>query len=369
MCINIALKNKNMKILFCNYDLAQGGAQRRMSHLMIDLQKRGFEVTCFLLRDKRSYKELVNSNIRFYIHEESRNLICELYELIKEIRPDVVHNWAINIGGAIALIKPFLIFSYIDSTITTCNRLSKTSLSFYLQLISFVSADIIISNSMAGILVRQAPKSKSYVIYNGYDYARLTNLEDPLLIRKKLGVTTPYMIAMAARIHPQKDIAMFIDVAHILGKYRKDISFVLIGDGPQRDMFEKYCIDKNIKNIVFAGHRNDVESIYHATDICLLCSRHEEGVSNSILEAMADGIPVIATESGGTCEIIEHSNNGFIVPKGDVDTMVSYINMLLEDKILYTRIRNRAIETVKSKFLLSTMVDQYITMYTKIVQK
>lgn len=360
-----------MKILFTHYDLAQGGAERRLLQLMLGLCSRGHEVHCFLQRNIISFKEARSSSIVYHIwnNDGSRSIKESLERLIQVFHPEIVQNWATTMSVSLLLLRVKYHFKYIDSTITTCNKLNKRRAIFYKEWLSLHFADYVVSNSISGLKARKAPLKKSRVIYNGFDYKRQQNIKPTLDILNELSIPLDQkIVSTAVRIHPHKDVKMFLDVAKEIESHRNDIVFLLIGDGPQKDYYENYCNENGIK-VRFLGHRTDVESLVRISNICVLCSKHEEGVSNSILEAMADGKPVVATESGGTSEIITNGLNGYIVPKGDFKGMSKIIEALIDDRELYSKISKEAIKSVHQKFLLSIMIDEYVALYNEILNK
>jgi glycosyltransferase involved in cell wall biosynthesis len=267
------------------------------------------------------------------------------------------------------LIAPFTNFKYVCGTITTANTYKKTVSYYYVEKLAFIISDVIVTNSNAGLIAKRAPKDKSVVIYNGYDYQRQNNIKDIQTIRKELDINTPYIISMASRIAPQKDIDMLVNTARILLNERDDITFLMIGDGPQLEYYQEYIKKNKISNLKFTGYRNDVESIINASTVCVLCSKHAEGVSNSIMESLAAGKPVIATRSGGTSEIIYNGENGYIVEPSDFHMMASKIKDIIDNINLYNHLSKRAKEIINEKFLLSHMVEQYITMYNKLLNQ
>ena len=124
-------------------------------------------------------------------------------------------------------------------------------------------------------------------------------------------------------------------------------------------------------NIKFVGFRSDVERIISASRITLLLTNnqvHAEGIPNSIMESMAAGIPVIASEGGGTSEIISNGNDGYIIQPQDHFTASNHIINLLNDPNLYNRMSNAAKEKIKTKFLLKDMANKYINLYKSLTE-
>jgi glycosyltransferase involved in cell wall biosynthesis len=134
-------------------------------------------------------------------------------------------------------------------------------------------------------------------------------------------------------------------------------------------MYRDIVKQSRIHNIRFVGRRSDVEDIMQITDVAMLFTSevHAEGVSNSIMEAMATGIPVIATDGGGTPEIITDGLNGFIVQMHGVDKAYKLLKDLLLDEGKRRNIGTAAKLNVQQHFLLSHMGDEYLHLYRELL--
>ncbi|MBO4573976.1 MAG: glycosyltransferase [Bacteroidales bacterium] len=360
-----------MKIVFCNNDLKLGGAQRRLSQLIIGLDKyQDCEVYVFLTDRDIAFKEVLNTKAKFfYLNKNVKKytFFIEFRNLLKEINPDIVHCWSLHQAYYLNILAPFSSFKYICGTITSSHKLSYKTSQFYIERLSFWLSDVIVSNSHSGLKAKQTPDKKSRVIYNGYDFSRQHNLRAEDDLRRELGLANQAIVSMASRVSPQKDIEMLVRVASRLGDNGKNIVILMLGDGPQLEYYRRFVKDKSIPNIIFLGYRNDVESIIHISTLCILCSKYEEGVSNSIMESLADGKPVIATEGGGTNEIVFSGENGFLVKPGDDESMAQKIEYLIDNPEECNQMGRRAIEIINKKFLLSHMVEEYIKLYNELI--
>lgn len=360
-----------MRILFCNQNFALGGVERRLSQLIYGLsQQGGYELYCLVFDETKVYPILNKTNLKiFKIPEGGRKTKLNFIDsVIKDIKPDIVHCWNLEMAFLCAITKfrKNYGFKLISGTITTAYKYPKNKATFYIEKFTFKQSDVIVSNSLAGIVVKNAPRKKCRVIYNGFDYQRLSNLRDPGSIRMELGINTPYIITKAARVNEQKDIKTFIDVAKVINDKRADTTFVLVGDGTHLNYYKEYARSQNITNLLFTGLRKDVENIMNASTICMQCSKHPEGLSNSIMEACAIGRPVVATDSGGTKEIIEEGKNGFILGNGDVYGLSEKVSYLLDNPDLISRMGEYSKQVINERFLLDTMVHNYIDLYKTI---
>jgi glycosyltransferase involved in cell wall biosynthesis len=236
--------------------------------------------------------------------------------------------------------------------------------------IAFTCADAIVSNSKACLLSKRANPKKSYVIYNGFDFARFNAPGfDRNEFRKTLGIEEDQFVAtMVARFTPNKDYTMLVEVAEKL-KDLNNVVFLAIGKGETLEPTQHLCKEKNVNSIKFLGFRSDVEKILMCSDIGLLFTNdkvHAEGISNSILESMAAGLPVIATDGGGTPEIIEDQKSGFIVKPCDSEAAAAFLRKLYTEKDYRELIGSKAKERILKCFTLDVMTRKYIDFYNNI---
>ena len=119
-------------------------------------------------------------------------------------------------------------------------------------------------------------------------------------------------------------------------------------------------------HIVFTGRRDDVDEILHISDISVLCSNpetHGEGISNSILESMASGVPVIATIGGGTAEIVDNNVTGYLIKPKDIDDLSKKIVYLLENEKLRHKMGKSSRDKIEKYYSLEYMTEQYVNLY------
>ncbi len=293
-------------------------------------------------------------------------MFFQLFRQVKKIKPDIVHSWSIMTAFYASPICRILKTPHISGFVADCNSLNKFSLYYFAVKFPYWMANAIIGNSQAGLVAYKVPNNKGLVIYNGFEMKRLDINDNREYLRKKLSINTPYIVSMAARFDRMKDFETFFGGAEILLKKRTDITFLAIGKGDLYDEFAKKNAEKGNENIRMLGFRNDIEAIMKITDIGVLCTNpvyHAEGISNSLMEFMAFGKPVIATSGGGVSELIQDFQNGFIITPKHPDLLASKIDILLSDRRLLERIGNNAKDTIVTKFSLDTMTTNYIQLY------
>lgn len=359
--------------------LGNGGRERRMVQLVKQLAAHGGYKQYILVFDKNiEYTDVYNTGAEIIFFDYSAKKAVafrNLRDIIDRIRPDIVHSWN---GGpidvALSWFKFRYGFRYIAGYVADGIMLRRFSQSDIIHRISFACADAIVSNSRAGLVAKRAPMSKSHIIFNGFDYARFKSSKTKEDKRKELGITSKYLVAMLARMSPAKDYMSFINMAELAMKQHNDITFLCVGGGNDTILTEyrQIIAAKALTNIILLGNRQDIEEIIKACDITVLMSNpevHAEGISNSIMESMAAGVPVIASDGGGTPEILEDGINGYIVTPHDSNAAYHKLCLLQTDDSLRSTFGANAVKTINRSFLLSTMGDRYIDLYNTLLQK
>lgn len=363
-----------MKLIHVINSLGGGGKERRMLQLVKGLlQNDSIQQSIIVFSKRADHKEASNINVPIITIEEKTHSkqFKALKEVLKKEKPDIVHSWC-NLPSVmlfLPVLKLRLGFKYIAGFVADANKSKVLSSTNIFAKVSFWAADAIVSNSKAGLVAKGANMKKSYVIYNGFDFNRIPKNLDFKALRRELGIDTKHVIGMFASFYAGKDYLSFFETASRIADSSNDVKFIAVGQGVDFEYYNKYIEDNRITNTKLLGFRTDVEALMQLCDISLLFSNdkvHAEGVSNSIMEAMASGNVVIATNGGGTPEIIQHKENGYIVPPRGVNEAVVYINELLANEELMKRISKQAIKSIKEKFQLSMMVENYISLYKQL---
>jgi glycosyltransferase involved in cell wall biosynthesis len=366
-------ENNNMRILFLIDSLNGGGTERRLVQLIKGLNERGFnDLHLISLSDVNDYPVILNYNIKLQIIKRKikrdPGMFFKLFKEIKKINPDIIHSWSLMTSFYISVICKILRIPHISGFVADCNPVKKFSIYHAAILFPYKFADVIVGNSMAGLNAYKAPKKKRKVIYNGFEMNRLKVSEDTTALRRKLNINTPYIVVMAARFDKVKDYETFFEAAKELIKQRNDITFLAIGKGNLFLDFEKKIEEKDREYIRMLGFRNDIDAIIKMSDIGVLCTNptfHAEGISNSLMEFMAFGKPVIATKGGGVNELISNNETGFIIEPKNPKQLALKINSLLNNPELLTNMGNNAKKSIHANFSLGKMTDIYIDLYEK----
>ena len=186
--------------------------------------------------------------------------------------------------------------------------------------------------------------------------------------RRDLGASEAFVGVIVARLSGLKGHATLLQS---LARLRADgvkLLLLIVGDGPQRSALERQAQELSLDDRVvrFLGARSDVDRILRAADFFVLPS-DTEGLPLSVLEAMAHGLPIVASKVGGIPELIEHNEHGLLVPPGDPAALAAAIRSLSDDPSLRRRLGNAARARASGEYSLSTTVRNYDQLYRRAI--
>ncbi len=331
-----------MNIVLAIQSLEIGGAERQVLELALGLRKLGHNVsicclnTLGLLADEAISRGIevicLNKKYRYDLR-----VIFKLNRLIRNRKIDVLHTFLFGadlwgrIAGRLANVKVLL----------TSNRSGGVyyeKKEYWFDRILWPLADGIISNTNAGkdALVKKTGISESYikVVHNGFDFRRFENLLEKEQARKNLDLPSQgKVVAMTGRVWPGKNHKMMVRVARIIKEKVPDVRFLVIGisisDWDQ--IVKQYAGQEGVlDNILFLGQRTDVPELLAAADAGILCSLNE-GFPNAVMEYMAAGLPVVATDVGGVRDLVVPNKTGYLVLSDDATTMAQKLMELFND--------------------------------------
>ncbi len=200
------------------------------------------------------------------------------------------------------------------------------------------------------------------VLYNGVD-TNTAQGRDRVAIRRELGVRdSGIVIGSVGRLVPVKNYAVLLRaVPGLLANH--DVTVIFVGEGPERPALEALADSLRIRQQVrFLGHRNDVRALLDGMDIFVLPS-HSEGMSNTLLEAMAACVPVVASDVGGNTEIIRDKQDGLIFPRDDLERLHACLAMLCYDSAYRKQLGRSGYARVLQSFSIQAMIARYEELY------
>ena len=359
-----------MKILMVMNSLRSGGRERRALGLLKHLHKYPeIKIHIVFLSDEIFYKDFFDLPYTYSMHKrkfsKDPSIAFKIFRDVKRFKPDLIHCWSPMPVIYTILSSIFFKIPIVNSMISDAPK------SFSLKNRIFVSvaakfSKVILGNSYAGIRAYSTPKEKTKCIHNGFDFNRITNLKDKSSFMQELNLPSVKILGMVSSITSLKDHETLIKAAEIVLEKRQDFIILIVGDGPLADKIKNQISEKNRKSIIFTGARTDVESIVNIFYAGLLIT-HTEGISNAIMEYMALKKPVIATDGGGTNELVIDGHTGFLIPHRDSNYLADKINYILDNEDTIKTLGENGYNYLKKEFSIDVMKNRFMNVYKEIL--
>lgn len=332
---------------------------------------------CLLSRGGEFIDRLTRPVVVHEMNRKSGNslrLVFQLRELFRKRKSDIIHtrNWSAFDGVAAACLMPqsSLIHSEHGRDMSDPEgrvyrrNLARRMLAFRARKFVAVSQDLY---RWLKDRVR-IPTSKLAFIPNGVDSERFSPGRD-FELRKELGIDTDeFVVGAIGRLDPVKNHHGLIRAIRVLQENGHRIRLVIAGDGPLRHEIECLAQASLVRpKALLLGYRPDVERLYRIFDVFVLNS-FAEGMSNTLLEAMASGLPIVCTAVGGNVEVFPNPQTGTLIEAGEdralAKALHKYLTSTHERKRNAASARHCAVEN----FSIRKMIEQYTRLYESVAQ-
>jgi glycosyltransferase involved in cell wall biosynthesis len=212
------------------------------------------------------------------------------------------------------------------------------------------------------------PVDRVRVIHNSIDTSRFDAIGNGRAELDRLFSLPPGLIVIAVgRLSPEKAFEHLIEAARVISSSLPDVGFVLVGDGPERERLTRLVRDAGLEaRFVMTGFRSDVDRLISGADVLAQSSR-TEGLPNVVLEGCAAGVAVVATDVGGTREVIRDGFNGLLVPPGEPDALAARLLDLLRAPERRALLGVRGREIVREQFSFARQSALYEALFDEII--
>lgn len=262
-----------------------------------------------------------------------------------------VHGWSFNDGMGSIKRK---VYEWIEQfAAKLCDRL-----------IAVTERDI-----GKGLAAGIGNRHKYITIRSGIAFEKFKSFNNEKVCNMRAELGNKKIIGTIGRISEQKNLLDFVNIAEKLINKRKDLKFVILGDGPLRAQLQEFIDRKGLKNdIELLGVRSDINDLYYVLDILLMTSLWE-GLPRVIPEAMFCGVPIVANSVDGVSEIIADGINGFTTLPHDLEDACGKIERLIDDAELRESVVKSAYNTAYPEYDAQLMVRKIEKLYEDILSE
>lgn len=301
-----------------------------------------------------------------------RVLIGDLKKLIVSQRFDIVHchQYTPWVYGCLASIGTPAKVMFTEHGRFHPDRYRYKAMVVNRILALFTHKIVAISSATRDALARYEflPKKRIEVIYNGIKPLSAEQ-SAAKAVRAELGINMDEVVlGTVARLDPVKNQAMMLDAfAQARGRH-PGIKLIIVGDGTEREALEARAAALKITgSVIFTGFSDEPVRYLALMDLFLLSS-DTEGTSITLLEAMSLGVPVVATATGGTPEIVDHNVTGSLTPIGDADAFATAIETLLQNPDQLKVKGEAGSAKFQKNYSIESMAGQYLASYDQLVE-
>jgi len=360
---------KKIKVMQIVLSLECGGAERIVVNLVNRLKER-FDFSVCVLDKLGDLEGELGSKIRVDCMERIEGidffLPFKMARLIKEISPDVIH---VHNPTCLFYTAMAVKLAGRGKIVFTQHGLAKKSWKMVkaLRFLSrFITKAVAVSDDIAGYLEDSygVNKERIKIIINGIDEnvykSDQSRSQD---IKEKFNLNGEYVIGHVARLSPEKDQATLLKAFCKVNSEMERVKLVIVGDGPLKDSLRSKVKSLKLEDkVLFLGSRNDVQELMNMFDLFVLSSIRE-GTSLTLLEAMAAGLPIVATKVGGNADVVIDKKTGLLVPPKEPDKLAEAVINLLKDNGLRKKMGKEGRKMVEEKFCLDRMAKEYEKIY------
>ncbi len=357
-----------------------GGMENGMVNLLNTLPPERFRHSVIALTDYTDFRHRIHAQpVDFYAlnRPPGRGLgwVVPMWKLLRQLKPDLVHTRNLaaleaQFVAACAGVRDTVhgehgrdVFDLYGQNwkYNLLRRAARPFVSHYIA----VSRDI---ETWLRLAIRVAPR-KLHQIYSGVDNTQFCPREGsrPNVLPAGFADDNSIVFGSVGRMAEIKDyptlVRAFIQLVREQPDRAARARLVIVGEGPSRAVCTELLQAAGLSQLAWLpGERHDIAQVMQALDVFVLSSKNE-GISNTILEAMASGLPVIATAVGGNVELVEDEVNGILVQAGDVPDMAQALLQYLDTPAKIQEHADSARCYTEQRFSISTMAEAYATVY------
>lgn len=336
-----------------------GGVEKWVLTAATALMKKGYTVYLICRKGSVIEKKAINLNIKTfntnYINSLDLVSVNDIYRTIRKHRIDLIicsTNLDIKLAGMAGKLAHIPVVSRQGLALVTDRFKYKILIKYFTT--SILTNTITIKQQYE--TYKWFPKNHIQVIYNGTEIPSRQIQSATMEIPSK--PSGAKLILGAGRLNPQKGFNYLIDTARYAQENKKNWYFMILGNGHLQGELQAQINRYQLKNIILQGFCENVRDYYAAADLFVLSSL-SEGTPNVVLEAMANKLPVVATNVNGVAEIIDNGWNGITVPAADPEALYQAIEKVIDTPERLESLAQNGFKTVSEKFSIQQFSEKF----------
>jgi len=356
--------------------LIYGGAERQLYELVRGLDPTHFRCFVYCLSERLyPYGDMLRkagAELRVLKRHGHFDLtrVHNLARLMHQDRLDIVHSYLFLANGYVWAAQRLAGVPYLVTSARNCKKVGL--LRGWINRLAFQRSHAIVCNGEAvrayTVQYYGAPVAKSVVICNGVDLERFSASSDPMSGHAARGGPTDKLVLTIGRLVPQKDLDLFLEAALLLTQTTPGVRFLIVGDGPCRQVLEQRAVQNGLDGrVAFLGERGDIPLLLGTADVFWLTSAWE-GFPNVLLEAMACAKPVVTRDVGACRELVSHGVNGYLVSTRDASTFAAFTRDLLANPAQAHAMGQAGRRLVAERFSVAAMVQATARLYGALLE-
>ncbi|MFH1215529.1 MAG: glycosyltransferase [Pseudomonadota bacterium] len=369
--------NQQLQIMHLLPSLDPGGMENGVVNLVNGHKEPFLGHICCLENTGSFQKRIANPAVQVHIMNKKPGfklgLVFQLAQLLRQAKIDIVHthnHLTLVYGIPAAKIAKVPIIIHGEHGSPFHYNLKRRLI--YQWCYRQMDALFVVAQSLGCEIVetKGVGWGKIKIVPNGVDTNIFQGSQKDDILLKKLDIKKgDFVIGSIGRVEPIKNYEIMPLVAAEIKKKFPNVKWLVVGDGSGLSRLKKEILEKNLVNdFILPGKTDNVPAMLSLMDIFVLPSLNE-GMANSILEAMSCGKPIIATDVGANSELICDGENGYIIPKNEERPLIDKILYLLENPEICKSFGEKSRQKVESKWSMGAMIDSYQKIYSEIWQE
>lgn len=361
-----------MKILHVSTEKAWRGGEQQIAYLIESLNQKGVENILICNNGSKMHEYALSNGITHTAVSIKNSIdfsaIRNFIKIFNRVRADIIHLHSSKahtlslIASLFSSKQKFVLHRRVSFPISS-GFISKLKYNA-----SSIKRIICISKQIEQQVQKITSTSKTKVIYSAINLKKFDQVGVKFELRTKYGIKSDQIIVGGVgALSKEKDFNTFIDTAELALKKASNLSFLIIGDGPEYQALQEKINQLGLeKHIFLTGFSDNIPAILSQLDIFMLCSQ-SEGLGTSFLDAFASKCPVIATETGGVPEIVIHEKTGLLSTPGNAQQLAQFVIELAQNPQKRQALGEVAFNFVQN-FSIEKMAKEHFNLYNQLIK-